>query len=128
MASDGTNFLVVAHQCGVSNGSVTVKWVALLVGPDGALKTSVDISAPVSPGSVGTASAVAFDGSNFLVVHEEDSAVSVPGEDFNLDAVLISSAGAIVTGPNVIGLSIHDTGAGGPAAPALAFDGSRYLL
>ena len=127
MAFDGTNYLVVAHQCDVSNGSVTVHWVALLVGPDGAIKNSVDLSAPISAATVGTQSAVAFDGTNYLVVHEEDSVVPPAGVDFNLDALLISRVGAIVSGPNVVGLSFH-TGAGGPSAPALGFDGSRYLL
>lgn len=128
VAFDGTNYLVVAHECDVSNGSVTIKWIALIVGSDGAIKSSVDLSAPVSPVTIGTQSAVAFDGTNFLVVHQEDSAVSANGIDFNLDAVLISPGGAIVSGPNVVGLAVADAGAGGPGAPALAFDGSRYLL
>ena len=126
-AFDGTNTLVVAHQCNVSNGSVTVQWVALLVGPDGAIRNLVNLSEPTSAATVGTQSAVAFDGTNYLVVHEEDSAVPPAGIDFNLDALLISRAGAVVSGPNVVGLSVH-ADAGGPSAPALAFDGSRYLL
>lgn len=128
IASDGTNYLIVAHLCDATSGSVTVKWIATLVGPDGTTKSTVDLSTVVAPGAVGTQSTVAFDGTNYFVVHEEDSAVAVPGEDFNLDGWLVSRTGAIVSGPNFVGLSMHDSGAGGPAAPALAFDGSRYLL
>jgi hypothetical protein len=127
LASDGTNTLLVAHQCNVSNGNVTLQWLALLVGPDGTIKNSVNLSAVTGANTVGTQSTVAFDGTNYLVVHEEDSAAPLLGVDYNLDALLISQSGAIVSGPNVVGLSYHGQ-AGGPSAPALAFDGNRYLL
>jgi len=129
VASDGTNYLVVAHNCDASSGTAMVKWVATLLGADGSVKGSVDLSTavalPVSaPGVIGLHSLVAFDGTNYLVVYEGDNSVAASA---NLEAVLVSKSGAVVSGPTLVGAAYYDYNMPGDPE-ALAFDGSRYLL
>jgi hypothetical protein len=126
VASDGTNFLAVALACDNSSGTVQVKWIATLIGPDGTVKTSVDLSPatgiPVQS-NFGTHAVVAFDGTNYLVIHEDIyGATSSP----NLLALLVSRSGSIVSGPNVVGAAFQTSLPGDQEA--LGFDGSRYLL
>lgn len=123
VASDGTNHLVVTHRCESSSGTAMVKWVATLVGADGSIARSVDLSAAVTANSAhGLNVVVAYDGVNYLVVYEDDSVGSG-----KLDALLLSSSGSIVTGPNIVGAAAASTISAG-ASEALGFDGSRYLL
>jgi hypothetical protein len=128
-ATDHTNYLIVAHNCDASSGSVQLKWVATLVGPDGTVRHSADLSAVFTPPAqvmIGLHAVVAFDGTNYLVVHEDDNnPVSSGGA--NLDALLVSPSGTIVAGPNVAGAAYFNSGLPGDPE-ALAFDGSRYLL
>lgn len=128
IATDQTNYLIVAHNCDASSGSVQVKWVATLVGPDGTVKHSTDLSAAFTPPAqvmIGLHAVVAFDGTNYLVVHEDDDNPTVGIA--NLDALLVSPSGAIVAGPNVAGAASFNSDLPGDPE-ALAFDGSRYLL
>jgi hypothetical protein len=127
VASDGTNFLAVALACDNSSGTVQVKWIATLIGPDGTVKTSVDLTSatdiPVQT-NLGTHAVVAFDGTNYLIVHEDIyGTTSSP----NLLSLLVSRSGSIVSGPNIVGAAFQSTFFPGDPE-ALAFDGSRYLL
>ena len=127
VASDGTDFLSVALLCDNSSGTVQLKWVATLIGPDGVVKKSVDLSpSTMLPAQtyIGLHAVVAFDGTNYLVVHEGNyGASSSP----NLLALRVSNSGAIVSGPNIVGNAVVNSNFPGDAE-ALAFDGSRYLL
>lgn len=125
VASDGTNYLIVVHYCDSSGGAARYRWGGLLVGSDGTIKSSIDLSAAISPATLGLHSVVAFDGTNYLVVHEEDS--TIPSTSPRLDTLLVSTAGTVVSGPNFVGTSYDDSNMAG-AAQALAFDGGRYLL
>ena len=125
MATDGNNFLVVAHQCDVSSGTQSFKWTATLAGPDGTPTASVDLSPPTAPYSPGMHAVAAFDGTNYLVVYEAE--LSSAGMRPNLDAVLVSASGAIISGPNVVGVSADLPNFGGEAQ-ALVFGGGHYLL
>lgn len=128
IATDQTNYLIIAHNCDASSGSVKLKWVATLVGPDGTVGHSTDLSAAFTPPAqvlIGLHAVVAFDGTNYLVVHEDDNNPVSSG--IKLDALLVSPSGTIVAGPNTIGnVSYSSDLPGDPEA--LAFDGSRYLL
>jgi hypothetical protein len=128
VASDGTNFLTVALACDNSSGTVQVKWVATLIGQDGTVKTSVDLTSatgiPVQS-NLGIHAVVAFDGTNYLVVHEDIlyGTTSSP----NLLSLLVSRSGAIVSGPNIVGAAVQSLFFPGDPE-ALGFDGTRYLL
>jgi hypothetical protein len=127
VGSDGTNFLIVAHQCAVASGTATWNWFGTLVGPAGATISTISITAPgsVSGGSgLPLHAAVAFDGTNYLVVFQDDS--SSQGQT-NVDGVLISPTGTLVTAPANI-TTEGRTGDPHSYDLALAFDGSRYLL
>jgi len=127
VASDGTNFLAVALACDNSTGTSQVKWIATLIGPDGTVKTSVDLTSataiPVQT-NLGVHAVVAFDGTNYLVVHEDIlyGTTSSP----NLLSLLVSRSGSIVSGPNVVGAAFQSSFPGDQEA--LGFDGTRYLL
>jgi hypothetical protein len=124
MASDGTNFLAVALACDTSSASSKVKWIAILIGSDGTVKTSVDLTSAIAPPSDAMHAVVSFDGTNYLVVHE-DVLTGVSGSP-NLISLLVSTTGAIVGGPNIVGTVFKNTFPGDQET--LAFDGSRYLL
>jgi hypothetical protein len=128
IVTDQTNYLITAHNCDASSGSVKLKWVATLVGPDGTVRHSTDLSAAFTPPAqvlIGLHAVVAFDGTNYLVVHEDDNNPLSSG--IKLDALLVSPSGTVVAGPNIIGnVSYSSDLPGDPEA--VAFDGSRYLL
>jgi hypothetical protein len=128
IATDHTNFLVVAHKCNTSGGAPQVQWVGTVVGPDGSVKASVNLSPAVTPAAgvmIGLHAVVAFDGTNYLVVHEDDNNPT-PGIAA-LDAQLVAPSGALVGSPTVVGQAAYNTNRLSEAE-ALAFDGSRYLL
>ena len=101
-----------------------IKWVAMFAGPDGTLMKSVDLTTFIplpTLGSIGGHAVVAFDGANYLVFHEDDNGT---GPAPTLDALLVSSAGTIVSGPAVVGVSYDSPNFQGDPQ-ALAFDGTR---
>lgn len=128
IATDHTNFLVVAHTCNTTLSGTQVQWVATLVGPDGTVKASVNLTPAVvldPTARIGLHAAVAFDGTNYLVVHQDDNNPT-PGIA-NLDAQLVAPSGALVGTAALVGQAAFNTNLPGDAE-ALAFDGSRYLL
>lgn len=123
IGSDGTNFIVIYENCTTASGAFMYQWVATLIGPDGSVITSTNLSGALTGGGGGYA-VVSFDGTNYLVVHEDDSSgPSGPA----MDAVLVSRKGAIVSGPTVVGNFFYNNNLPGNAL-ALGFDGARYLL
>jgi len=125
--TDGTNFLVVTRAASGNAPYYNVKWVGTLVAPDGSVLKSFDLSASAilpSPTDA-TEAAVAFDGTNYLVVYQQDDPTSVTGQPQSLVAVRVSATGSVLgTGATIAPACRSDF----CAPPALAFDGSRYLL
>src|SRR5205823_6103073 len=46
VASDGTNFLIVAYSCSAAGGTAMSNWTGLLAGPDGTMIKTVNITPP----------------------------------------------------------------------------------
>src|SRR5262249_20792251 len=118
-AFDGTNYLVVWQD---SRGCVyNCSYVyGARVSASGVLLDPTGIAIATSPGAE-TVPVVAFDGTNYLVVWEEDSP-----SGGGIQAARVTTAGAVVD-PN--GFSV--AGALGPAStPGVAFDGKdqQYLV
>ncbi len=127
VGSDGSDFLIVAHQCAMVGGNPVGNWFGILVGPDGATRSTFNITGqgPVGGGdNTPLHATMAFDGTNYLVVLEELGQVS---NQTQLNSVLISRTGTLVTAPTAIAHADRSEGLHSDAE-ALAFDGSRYLL
>jgi hypothetical protein len=121
VATDGTTFLVVARKVTWDGTSSPVaRWVAQRLQPDGTpLGASTDLGAPAVAAPVDRDhAAVAFDGTRYLVVYENEDTLTVT-------AVRVSAQGEVVGTPAIVAPTGSFVAA---AAPALAFDGSRYLL
>lgn len=123
MASDGTNFLVVARRATGVAPTYDAQWFASVVRSDGTVigSTALEPPRPVFDPAAAQRAAVAFDGNNYLVVFERDNNFASSGEHASLVAARVSPQGVLlepatqVAGP-------------GSNSPALAFDGARYLL
>jgi hypothetical protein len=129
LASDGTNFLVVARRVTGLPGTYLSNWVAQRVRPDGTtLGERFDLGAPtaVSDPSAGQHAAIVFDGVEYVVVYEQDEDFMHTGLMSSLVAVRVSPEGAVVGSPSTV---VQATAAY-PAAtdPVLCFDGTRCLL
>jgi PKD repeat protein len=115
VAFDGTNYLVVWED---TRATVTGDIFAARVSPSGTvldadgLSLSLRFSAQSHP-------AVAFDGTNYLVVWDDGGA---PFRD--IYGTRISRAGTVLD-PSFIGIS---TDANDQASPAIAYDGANYLV
>jgi hypothetical protein len=120
VAADGANFMVVARRASGSSPSYTTEWLATRVRLDGTVDASTPIS-PATPAVSGTAerAAIAFDeDTNYLVVYEKDNGfTSRP----SLVAQRISASGALIG-------TASEVASPGTNSPALAFDGTNYLL
>lgn len=125
-ASDGTNFLVVAYACSAASGTVQANWIGLLLGSDGTMLKSVNITAP--SGSPGIQpylhSVVGFDGAHYLVMYEDPSA----GTSAPLWSVVLGTDTSVLAGPTMVGTQSLPTGTATTDTEALGFDGSRFLL
>ncbi len=126
IASDGKNFLVVAAQYIFPQLQV---WIGTLIGPDGNVIRTFNINAltDISAGSGTASSAVAFDGTNYLVVYSQDHYKQNPTLLPTLDAVRISPTGDIL-GSAVTVASQPKLQTPALSVQALTFDGARYLL
>jgi hypothetical protein len=127
VGTDGTNFLVVTRAASGNAPYYNVKWVGTLVAPDGSVLKTFDLSASaILPTSIdATDAAVAFDGTNYLVVYQQDDLSSVTGQPESLVAVRVSVTGTVLGSGATIAPGCRSDFC---APPALAFDGSRYLL
>ncbi|MBI5070580.1 MAG: hypothetical protein HZB56_20320 [Deltaproteobacteria bacterium] len=128
--SDGAAFLAVARKVAAGPGSGWLSsWVAQRVGAGGApLGDSVELVAPraVFDAVTPREAAVAFDGSGYLAVLEREEDPSIAGHVASLVAVQVSALG-VALGPAATVAAATDA-LPAATAPALAFDGSRYLL
>lgn len=123
IATDGVRFLVVARRATGVPGSYSAQWVASLVNLDGTVLGTVALDAPRPVHDLMSAeqAAVAFDGTNYLVVMEQDNHFASSGNQMSLVAARVSASGTLVGGT-------VEVAAPGSNSPALAFDGARYLL
>jgi hypothetical protein len=124
VASDGTNFLVVAVACSASGGTAMPNLVGVLVAADGTTLNTVNITAPAAAGAYGQ-SVSGFDGTHYLVVYEGVNASASAG---SLESVVLGTDGSIVAGPTAVGTQRLVPSNLPTANEALAFDGSRFLL
>jgi MYXO-CTERM domain-containing protein len=114
VAFDGTNYLVVWED---TRSNVTGDIYGARVSPSGTvldangLSLSVRFAAQAHP-------AVAFDGTNYLVVWEDGAATR------DIYGTRVSTAG-VVLDPSAIGIS---TDPNDQASPAIAYDGTNYLV
>lgn len=125
IASDGTNFLVMAKKASgpATSPNSLANWIGTLVGPDGAVIKTFDatVTAPVTDGMNTERAAIAFDGTNYLFVFENDHDLASTGPRPSLAGVWISRSGVPIGSEFALGPS-------GTNSPALAFDGTNYLL
>lgn len=110
LACDGTNYLAGIRGDAANDGNITAQLFSSL---------GARIGNAVAVGRTGQAPAVAFDGSNYLLVWEDDA--TAPNDDIH--GQFISPAGLQVGSPFVISAAV-----GGQRNPKVAFDGSRYLV
>jgi hypothetical protein len=114
VAFDGTNFLVVWNDYRTGDGDI----YGARVTPAGAVLDSAGIAIPRA--SVHQLyPAVAFDGTNFLVVWMEE-----PGDSFDIYAARVTSSGVVL---DSIGIHISDA-RGDEWYPAVAYDSTNYLV
>ncbi len=119
VAWDGTNYLVGAWQDYRSGGSYDI-YGARIGGTDGTLldAAGIVISAAVNAQEY---PAVAWDGANYLVAWQ-DRRGSV---EWDVRGALLTSAGAFVPDKGDFAIS---TGTGHQLSPAVAWDGTNYLV
>jgi len=116
VGTDGTGFLLVnRQQTNIPNPTPTSKWTARLVVADGTVQAPFDLST-VDSNSAGEA-AVAFDGSNYLVLTNTNSG----GSGYSgISGQRVSAAGSLVGSAFTVAADgFH---------PAVAYGGSVYLV
>lgn len=117
VGTDGSNFLLVARQqTNIPSLTPTSKWTARRILADGTLQASFDLSAADS-NTAGEA-AVAFDGSNYLVLTNTNSGSTGYS---GISGQRVSAAGSLLDAAP--GFSV----APGGFHPAVAFGGGVYL-
>ena len=123
IATDGEHFLVVSRRITGQSPEYFANWIASLVTLDGTMLSSVDLGPPrrMADPSAAQQAAVAFDGTNYLVVTEQDNNFASTGNHMSLVATRVSAAGSLLGASNEVAPS-------GSHSPMLAFDGAGYLL
>ncbi|HJW34744.1 MAG TPA: hypothetical protein VJ505_15460 [Holophagaceae bacterium] len=123
VATDGSGFLVLGRRATGTSPTYSVNWRGTLwtLGSTGE-GTSFDVTVPIPTtqpsDDVAMDAALGFDGTNYLAV------MGMPGDvQHPLVAQRISPAGALLDGPTGFQV-VPDTA----NSPALAFDGTRYLV
>ena len=123
IASDGERFLVVSRRITGQSPDYFANWIATLVTLDGTMINTVDLGPPrrMADRSAAQFATVAFDGTNYLVVTEQDNDFAATGKHMSLVATRVSAAGTLIGTPNEVAPP-------GSNSPMLAFDGARFLL
>jgi hypothetical protein len=123
VGTDGSSFLILARRASGTLPSYTTDWLATPVQLDGTVGASTSISTPTTVTNLLTAqrTGIAFDGTNYLVVYERDNNFDSTGNHPSLMAQRVSPSGAMV------GIA-SEVASAGTNSPALAFDGTNYLL
>jgi len=114
VAFDGTNYFVVYQETATIDDH---NIIGVFVTPAGTLGLAFPIDS--SPTNDDLAPAVAFDGTNYLVVYER----KVTDTDHDIWGALVDINSKIVVGPFLIDGSPSDD-----RAPRVAFDGTNYLV
>ncbi|HPC35453.1 MAG TPA: FlgD immunoglobulin-like domain containing protein [Candidatus Marinimicrobia bacterium] len=119
VAFDGTNYLVawVDQIHGVTDTSIS----AQLISQQGTLVGGnfiVDDSSYPSDNPI----AIGFDGSRYLIVFHEEEEIDVENEEWDLYARFVTTAGTVAER-----IAIADA-PGSQEFPAIAFDGTNYLI
>jgi hypothetical protein len=120
VVTDGTSYMAFARVYSGTTGSFTSQWMAVPLTATGAPSLggiAVSPTANVLDPTSGLRAAAGFDGTNYLLVYEQENVTTGP----SLIGQLVSTTGATV-GPAVQLASSNAT------QPTLAFDGSRFLL
>lgn len=113
-AFNGENFLVGLEQPGTPH---TI--AAQLISTNGAR-----IGPPIPTGRTGKASAVAFDGTNCLLIWEDNAQGTLTNESYQVCGLFINKAGAAIRGPfSISGLGVQFDG-----IRTMAFGGGKYLV
>jgi len=115
-AFDGVNYLVAWDDHRNTTASPDV--FSSRVSAGGKVLTPKDVDVSQLPSAYSVAPAAAFDGTNYLVVWADQR-----GGNENIYGARISPAGKVVT----LGIAIS-TAIGDQGYPAVAFDGTRYLV
>jgi len=123
VGSDATSFMVVARRASGIPPSYVTEWLATPMQLDGPAGAATAISPQTPAASVLSAerAAVAFDGVNYLVVYEKDNNFASTGNHPSLVAQRISPGGVPLGGAS-------EVASPGTNSPALAFDGTNFLL
>jgi len=123
IATDGERFLVVSRRITGQSPDYFAQWIASLVTLDGTMISTVDLDLPrrMADPSAAQQAAVAFDGTNYLVVTEQDNNFASTGNHMSLVAARVSAAGSRLG-------ALSEVAPPGSNSPMLAFDGARYLL
>ncbi len=116
VASDGTNFLVVWERHG-PNWDLDIR--AARMSSSGVVLDPNGIAVSMVADSRQEEAEAAFDGTNYLVVWQDER-----NRDRDIYAARVSPAGMLLD-PNGIAIT---TAAGDQGVPALAFDGTNYLV
>jgi len=119
VAFDGTNFLVT-YSVGLSAGG---QIAAVRIGPSGNRldTTAITVSRITSPYAEAQGTpAVAFDGTNYLVVWQDDR-----GDWWDIYGNRVTPGGMVLDGN---GFAVDATPVSGQNTPQIAFDGTNYLV
>ncbi len=114
-AFDGSNFLV-----GVENYLTTPSTIdAQMISTNG-----TKVGSLIPTGRSGIAAVVAFDGTNYLLIWEDNEMGALTNESYQVFGQFISKAGTVVGSPfNISGLGIQCDG-----IKTMAFGGGKYLV
>ena len=120
-AFDGTNYLVGIQHSLVSGTNSVSPIVAQLISQAG-----TKVGAPISIGRTGGAPAVAFDGTNYLMVWPDDARSDLSNDNHSVYGQFVDRSGAAVGSPFLI--SELPTGPLDEKPFGISFDGSQYLV
>ena len=123
VGTDGTTFMLITRRASGVSPAYTTEWLATRVRLNGTADPSTAISPPTAVANPLSAerAAIAFDGTKYLVVYEKDNNFAFTGNHPSLMAQRLSADGSPDGMPNQVATP-------GTNSPALAFDGSNYLL